>query len=136
MLQRSYVPGIRSPPARHTGKDRVLSRNALQEGCPLFAVDIVRPLFDDSLGRSASPVMPLPGGGPVLLCLFLVIDIGCFLGRFCGSRCLLHRPGGQVSPEMVPLAARVPALPPVPPVTPPLPGLVLRGPGLLGLRSR
>ena len=103
-------------------------------GCPLFAVDIVRPLFDDPLGLPASPVVPLPGGGPVLLGLFLVVDIGCFLLRLCGF--FQRRLRGVFSPEMVPLAARVPALPQIPTVTPPLSGLVLRGPGLLGLWRR
>ena len=44
----------------------------------LFAVDIVRPLFDDLLGGPAAAVVSLPGGRTVLFGLFLVIDIGLF----------------------------------------------------------
>jgi hypothetical protein len=46
---------------------------------PLFAVDIVCPLFYDLLGRPAATVVPLPGGGPVLLGLIFGIDISLFL---------------------------------------------------------
>jgi len=77
--------------------------------------------------------MPALGGGAVLFALFLLIGIGFF---FCGfSGFFLCRLRGVVAPCMVPLAARVPSTPPVPPVIPPLP-LLLRAPGLLGLRSR
>jgi hypothetical protein len=46
---------------------------------PLFAVDIVCPLFDYFLRRPAPPVVSLPGGGTVLLGLFLIVKPLLFL---------------------------------------------------------
>jgi hypothetical protein len=81
-------------------------------------------------------VVSLPGGGAVVLGLFLVIDIGLFPRSLCGlfCRCRLR---GAVIPEMMPLlASLVPSPAPVAPVIPSLAGLLLRSRGLPGLRGR
>jgi len=46
-----------------------------------LAIDIVCPLFDDLLGGPAATVVALPGGGPILFCLVLVIEVGLLVGR-------------------------------------------------------
>lgn len=105
----------------------------------LLTVDIVGPFFDDPLGGPSAPVVPALLGGAILLGLLLLICIGLFSRGLC--RLLLRGPWLLVSPEMVALAARVPALPLAPPVmVPSLPGLLLVPPARLallrGLRGR
>jgi len=102
-------------------------------GRPLFAVDIVCPLFDDLLRGPAAAVVPALLGGTVVPGLVVVcIDIFRFPAGL--SRLLLFR--WTIPPEMVVLARGVTALPlaPVPAVMPaPLPGLLLVRPALLRL---
>ena len=112
----------------------------------LFTVGIIGPLFDDLLGGPAAPVVPALLGGAIAFGLVLLrIDIFCFSISF--RRFLLFRPRLLVPPEMVTLAARVPALPlgPVPVIMPPplagallvlLPALLIRLPRPRGLRNR
>jgi len=76
---------------------------------PLFAVDIVCPLFDYSLRRPATTVVPLPGGGTIILGLFLIVEPFLFLRCICRPGALLGRPLGVIPPDMVPLSPLVPA---------------------------
>jgi hypothetical protein len=78
----------------------------------LFTIDIARPLFDYFLGRPAPTVMPLPGGGPIILGLFLLIGPFLFLRCICRPGALLRCLSGplRVIPScMMPLPALVPA---------------------------
>ena len=79
---------------------------------PLFAVDIVCPLFNYSLRRSAATVVPLPGGGTIILGLLLFIRSLHFLRCICRFSALLGWPLGVIPPDMVPLPTLVvPAAP-------------------------
>jgi hypothetical protein len=97
---------------------------------PLFAVDIARPLFDYSFRWPSAPVVPLTGGGTIVLGLFLIVDPFLFLWCICRRGALLRRPLGVIPPDMVPLPALVPAAAIIP-LAAALPGLR----GLLGLRG-
>jgi hypothetical protein len=56
---------------------------------PLFAVDIVCPLFNYSLRWPAAPVVPLPGGGTIILGLLLTLSPLLFLRCICRLSALL-----------------------------------------------
>lgn len=76
---------------------------------PLFAVDIAGPLFDYSLGWFSPPVVPLAGGGAIILRLFLIVCSLLFIRSIHGLWISLGRTLVLVPPGMVPLPALVPA---------------------------